>query len=206
VTTPTKNLQLSLGDDVDGVISAESINGITSYYADITVEGSLDVSHESGNLDAGTIAAIRSSLLDELKSYPIVKKVVVKGDVTKIPVIVDLGIVPDVVIVGDTAIVEYKSPNLKIVAFNPKTGLVRIKVKPSEGNNIRSQLVTGCIHVYGTDDLSKSMKYISNVAINVSEYLREETKGEANLTVTMGTHTFLKVKIEKQNKNEGDIE
>ena len=206
MTTPTKNLQFSLGDDIDAVISSETLNGMTSYYADVTVEGSLEVVPETGNLEAGTIAAIRASLSSGLAAYPNVKRVVVKGEGAKIPVIVDLGIVPDIAVAGDTATVEYKSPSLTIVAFNPKTGIVRIKVTPGEGNSIRSQLVTGCIHVYGTDDLLKKMRYISQVSIDLSNYLREGTKGEADLTVTMGTHTFLKVKAETQIKNEGDTE
>lgn len=206
MTTPTKNLQFSLGDDIAAVISSETINGMTSYYADVTVEGSLEIVPETGSLEAGTIAAIRASLSSGLAAYPNVKRVVVKGEGAKIPVIVDLGIVPDIAVAGDTATVEYKSPSLKIVAFNPKTGIVRIKVTPGEGNSIRSQLVTGCIHVYGTDDLLKKMRYVSKVSIDVSNYLREGTKGEADLTVTMGTHTFLKVKAETQIKNEGEIE
>lgn len=206
MATPTRNLQFSLGDDVDAVISSETINGMTSYYADVTVEGSLEIVPEAGSLEAGTIAAIRASLSSGLSVYPNVKRVIVKGDSAKIPVIVDLGIVPDIAVAGDTATVEYKPPSLGIVAFNPKTGIVRIKVTPGEGNSIRSQLVTGCIHVYGTDDLLKKMRYISQVSIDVSNYLREGTKGEADLTVTMGTHTFLKVKAETQIKNEGDTE
>ena len=206
MTTPTKNLQFSLGDDIDAVISSETINGMTSYYADVTVEGSLEIVPETGSLEAGTIAAIRASLSSGLAAYPNVKRVVVKGEGAKIPVIVDLGIVPDIAVAGDTATVEYKSPSLTIVAFNPKTGIVRIKVTPGEGNSIRSQLVMGCIHVYGTNDLLKKMRYVSKVSIDVSNYLREGTKGEADLTVTMGTHTFLKVKAETQIKNEGDTE
>lgn len=206
MTTPTKNLQFSLDEDVDVVISSETINGMTSYYADVTVEGSLEIVPETGSLEAGTIAAIRALLSGGLSAYPNVKRVVVKGDVAKIPVIIDLGIVPDIAVAGDVATIEYKSPSLKIVAFNPKTGSVRIKVTPGEGNSIRSQLVTGCIHVYGTDDLRKKMRYVSLVSIDVLNYLREGSKGEADLTVTMGTHTFLKVKVENQIKNEGDTE
>ena len=206
MTAPVENLQFSLGEGVDAVISFETLNGMTSYYADVTVEGSFEIVPEAGSLDAGTIAAIRASLSGELSAYPNVKRVVVKGDVAKIPVIIDLGIVPDITVAGDAATVEYKSPALKIVAFDPQTGIVRIKVTPAAGNRIRSQLVTGCIHVYGTDDLFKTMRYISQVSIDVADYLREGTKGEADLTVTMGTHTFLKVKAETQIKNEGDTE
>ena len=38
------------------------------------------------------------------------------------------------------------------------------------------------------------------------DYLKDATKGEADLTVAMGTHTFLKVKAELTNKKEGDTE
>jgi hypothetical protein len=50
------------------------------------------------------------------------------------------------------------------------------------------------------------MRYVSQVSIDVSNYLQEGTKGEADLMVTMGTHTFLKVKAETQIKNAGDTE
>ena len=35
------------------------------------------------------------------------------------------------------------------------------------------------------------------VGFDMTPYLKEETKGEGTLTVTLGTHTFLKVKVEK---------
>ena len=80
--------------------------------------------------------------------------------------------------------------------MGPKTGRVRIKVSPGEGNHIRSALVTGCIHVYGTSDLSEKMRYISGTAFDLTPYLRSDTKGEADLTVSLGSYTFIKVKAE----------
>ena len=43
-------------------------------------------------------------------------------------------------------------------------------------------------------------------AVELTPYLQTETKGEAELTVDLGTHTFLKVKAETVIKNEGDVE
>ena len=83
---------------------------------------------------------------------------------------------------------------------------MRINVTPGEGNTIRSALATGCIHVYGTNDLKEKMRYISGTAFDLTPYLQAETKGEADLTVSMGTHTFIKVKAEKAVKSEGDLE
>ena len=119
---------------------------------------------------------------------------------------VDLGILPFVSVDGNVATVVYAEPTLRIEAFDPKTGLVRIKITPGDNNVIRNQMATGCIHVYGTSNLGEKMRYISHVSIDVSRYLKDATKGEADLTVAMGTHTFLKVKAELANKKEGDTE
>ena len=53
------------------------------------------------------------------------------------------------------------------------------------------------VHVYGTDDLTKAMTRIEKVGYDLTPYLKDSTKGEAVLSVTLGTHTFLKVKVEK---------
>ena len=41
------------------------------------------------------------------------------------------------------------------------------------------------------------MKLIEQVGFDMTPYLKEETKGEGTLTVTLGTHTFLKVLVGK---------
>jgi hypothetical protein len=40
----------------------------------------------------------------------------------------------------------------------------------------------------------------------MSKYLKEDTKGEGVLNVTLGTHTFLKVKVESAARKNGDEE
>ena len=91
----------------------------------------------------------------------------------------------------------YATPTLAITSFDPATGKVGIKVTPGEGNQIVANINTGYVHVYGTDDLSKTMKLIEQVGFDMTPYLKEETKGEGTLTVTLGTHTFLKVLVGK---------
>jgi hypothetical protein len=83
---------------------------------------------------------------------------------------------------------------------------VRIKVTPGEGNAIRASLATGCVHVYGTKDLSQKMRYISGTAFDLTPYLKDATRGEADLTVALGSHTFIKVKVETTIKQEGEEE
>ena len=70
----------------------------------------------------------------------------------------------------------------------------------------RAPLATGCVHVYGTSDLGEKMRYISGTAFDLAPYLKDATKGEADLTVALGSHTFIKVKVETAAKREGDEE
>jgi hypothetical protein len=88
-------------------------------------------------------------------------------------------------------------PTLEITSFDPATGKVGIKVTPGEGNQIVANINTGYVHVYGTDDLSQAMTLIKQVGFDMTTYLKPETKGEGTLTVTLGTHTFLKVQVGK---------
>ena len=68
---------------------------------------------------------------------------------------------------------------------------------PGEGNQIVANINTGYVHVYGTDDLSQAMTLIKQVGFDMTTYLKPETKGEGTLTVTLGTHTFLRVQVGK---------
>lgn len=94
---------------------------------------------------------------------------------------------------GESTVAAYATPKLEIEAFDPATGAVRIKVTPGEGNAIRSALATGCVHVYGTDDLAKAMRFIGGVSFDLAPYLKADTKGEADPVVALGSHTFIKI-------------
>ena len=206
LTTTRADLDFRIEEADEVGITTETANGRTTYYADIKVNGELEVEFDGGELDASALAAVRSSLKDTLSAYPALTRLVIKGRSDLIPLTVDLGIFPFVSVDGNVATVVYTEPALRIEAFDPKTGLVRIKITPGDNNVIRNQMATGCIHVYGTSNLGEKMRYISHVSIDVSRYLKDATKGEADLTVAMGTHTFLKVKAELANKKEGDTE
>ena len=206
LSTPTAGLEFHLEGATNAVVRLEASGGITTYYADVTVEGEVSVVAESGEIPVETVAQIRTQLADDLAAHPEVKNVVVKGDLSLVPVIVDLGIVPRLDILGTTLEATYNQPTIAITAFDPQTGNVRIKVTPGDGNAIRTVLVSGCIHVYGTSDLTLKMRYISGTSVDLTPYLKEETKGEANLAVALGSHTFIKVKAETLIKKEGETE
>ena len=206
LSTPSTGLEFLLEGISNAVVRSEVSGGVTTYYADVTVNGEVEVVAESGEMPVETAAQIRTQLSDDLAAHPEVSKVVVKGDVSLVSVVVDLGIAPRLDVLGTLMEATYGLPSIAITAFDPKTGDVRIKVTPGEGNTIRSALIAGCIHAYGTSDLSSKMRYISGTSIDLTPYLKEETKGEANLTVTLGTHTFIKIKAETLIKQEGDPE
>ncbi len=182
------------------------VSGVSTYYADVVVDGSVEVVAEGWELDADTAAQVRETCAAALKANPAVTRVVVRGERGIVPVAVDLGIAPALDVTGVELSATYATPTLRITEFEPATGRARIKVTPGEGNAIRSPLATGCIHVYGTANLSEKMRYISGTSFDLTPYLNDETKGEADLTVALGTYTFIKIKAEKSVKQEGEVE
>ena len=206
--------------DGDGLTFAEELeNGTNPLFpdaataggigwVDMTVERSVEIVAESGTLTVATWAQVKSLLADELAAHAEVTSVTVKGDAALVAIAADLGIAPQFDVLGTEATATYRTPSLEIVAFEPQagTGRVRIKVTPGEGNAIRASLATGCVHVYGTSDLGEKMRYISGTKFDLTPYLEDATMGEAELTVALGSHTFLKVKVETTTKEEGDQE
>ena len=193
LSTPTAGLKFAL-EGVDEVeFSQEAANGMVTYYATLSVAGEVPVVCEGETLSAGAQNQIRELLGDRLKGASEVR---ITGPKGLIALIADMGIAPNCTRNGTVIDAVYAMPEIKITSFDPSTGAVRIKVTPGEKNTIVSEIATGYLHVYGTDDLSKAMTRIEKVGYDLTPYLKDATKGEAVLSVTLGTHTFLKVKVE----------
>ncbi|MBR4317619.1 MAG: hypothetical protein IKT85_02590 [Kiritimatiellae bacterium] len=193
LSTPTTGLQFVL-EGVDDVIFSEATeNGVTTYYATLTMPHEIPVVAEGETLATGTQNQIRTLLGNQLTG---VTKIMISGPQGLIGLIADMGIAPSTTLEGDVLKATYARPEIRITSFEPQTGLIRIKVTPGVGNTIVSEIETGYIHVYGTDDLSKQMSLIERVGYDLTPYLEETTKGEVVLNVTLGTHTFVKVKVE----------
>ncbi len=122
-----------------------------------------------------------------------VGKLVVHGEHSAIELGLDLGIRPPVAVADGVATATFGLPKLEIVGFDVDTGQIRAKVTPPEGAEIAQRIVTGVIHVYGTDNLAKSMDRIKDPKVDLTDYLRSETKGELAVTFQFGTKTFFKV-------------
>lgn len=208
--TSTTGLTLVLTDAPEGTtLGNATAEGVTTYFADVTVAGEVEVVCEGETLSAAAKSQIRQAMDAAGVALTGVKRIVVNGPDGSVAVIADLGIAPTVLGAVDatgTLNVSYSMPTITITAFNPQTGIVKIKVVPGEGNEIVSELATGYVHVYGTANLDEKMKYISKVGFDLTPYLRPDTKGEAVLQVELGTHSFLKVKVEPVEKSEGATE
>ena len=163
---------------------------------------------ESEDLSVGAKIQIRNALSEAGISLDEVKRIVVSGPAGNVALIADLGIAPAVSAIDAMGVlnVSYAMPTIKIVSFNPETGSVRFKVVPGDGNRIVTALATGCVHVYGTSNLTEKMQYVSKVGFDLTPYLGEDTKGEVSLVIDLGAHSFLKVKIENGVKSEGQTE
>lgn len=220
LTTTTEGLAFAL-EGIDGTVLSESAGGVFTYYTTLAIDGEVPVVCDVETLDAGAKNLIRGAaeLVFEGKSdsaslakkalFDAAKKIEVVGPAGSIAVIADMGVAPAFPSALDATgalKLTFAMPALKITAFDPKTGAVRIKVTPGEGNTIVSELATGYVHVYGTNKLGDPMKYISQVGFDLTPYLKPDTKGEAILNITLGTHTFLKVKVESGVKIEGQEE
>lgn len=176
-------------------IRSESADGWTTYYAAVESDENLEIIGGSGeSLSVATCNQIRSLIKGALPQK--VTKLTVYGPKDLIPLIVDMGIAPELSIVGTEANAVYRTPILRIVAFDPQSGIVRVKVTPGEGNQIVGYLSTGYVHVYGSENLNERMSRLSTIECDLSPYLEQQTLGEADLVVELGSHSFIKVKIE----------
>lgn len=204
------NVQVCAADGVTDISVSNPI-AISNGMVRVTADGEdgdaeVAIASDDGDLPEDAEAAVRDALAETVLEHPEVASVKVKGEVDLIPITASLGIAPQIDILGTEATATYARPSIAIMEFDPATGAVRIRVDPGEGNAIRAPLVKGCIHVYGTSNLGEKMRYVGNVEIDLAPYLRAETKGEAELTVDLGTHTFLKVKAESVIRSEGEME
>ena len=225
LTTATAGLSLELREVAGATVtySNATVAGVTTYYAHVSVAGELEVVCDDSDeaVSAGAKNQIRENARlafagkDDDASrakkelFAAAKGIRVSGPKGLVATIADMGIAPAFPAALDetgTLRLTYETPTLEIVSFDAATGAVRFKVTPGEGNQIVSSINNGYIHVYGTDDLGEKMRYVSAVGFDLTPYLKDATKGEGVLNVTLGTHTFLKVKVETAVKKEGEQE
>jgi hypothetical protein len=189
----------------DYALSTETTDGVVTYaLTNTSQEPAIPVTAEVALSDADK-DAIRALLVDQLEG---VAAISIQGTQEAIQVGLDLGIFPKVsqlqsmdVEANTTLIAEFALPTLKVVAFDVKTGSVSVQVIPAEGSTIAKSAITGVLHLHGAKTLAETMSEISNVDINVSEYLTEGTKGMIGFTLQLGDYSFFKVVVERREEN-----
>ncbi len=211
LSTPKTGLTFAL-EGVEAEYSAVTNGVIVTYYAAVAVAGEVPIVCDAETLSAGVKAQIRDyarqaiARLDPADAttrrirelFENGREIKVYGPGTaSVALISDMGLAPAISVCGADALdFTYAMPTLVITSFNPATGAVGIKVTPGAGNAIVADINTAYVHVYGTARLGEDFTLIPGVGFDFSKYLRQETMGEGILYVTLGTHTFLKVKIE----------
>ena len=198
LSTTTAGLQLAL-EGLNGATATcgfETEGGITTYTVEIAT-GEVPVVCEGETLAAEDRNRIRKAIVDAGRMPEGVKGIAVAGPSGNVGLIADLGIAPAVGAVDANGIlnVTYSMPTITITSFDPKSGVVGIKVVPGTGNAIVSTIATGYVHVYGSSTLGEEMQRLETLEFDLTPYLKTETRGEAALTVDLGTHSFLRVKV-----------
>ena len=225
LSSPTTDLVFALEGNPSVEFASEVSDGIATYYATVTVTREGEITCESEDLAATTKSQIRdytATAIGKLdltvpanaalkEAFDSGKPIKIEGPASggaSVALISDMGLAPAPSVDPTTGELKltYAAPTLEITSFDATTGAVGIKVTPGEGNSIVANINTGYVHVYGTDTLGEKMRYVSSVGFDMTKYLKEDSKGEGVINVTLGTHTFLKVKVERVTKTEGQVE
>ena len=212
LSTTTAGLAFEL-EGVEAGFSSTTENGITTYYATVVVAGEVPIVCDTEALDAGIKAQIRDyvrvaiarldpsdaatvRIRDRFENGP--RILVTKPNDASVALISDMGIAPAMSVEDGILRLAYAMPTLKLTSFNPANGAVGVLITPGAGNTIVADINTAYIHVYGYARLGEMFQRISQVGFDFSKYLKDETKGEGTLYVTLGSHSFLKVKVETE--------
>ena len=214
LSTVTAGLAFEL-EGVEAEFSSAAENGVTTYYATVSIAGEVPIVCDTEVLGAGTKAQIRdyvrmaiarldpaaaatALIRDRFENGP---RILVTGpaDAT-VSLISDMGLAPAMSVEDGVLKLAYAMPSLRFTSFNPANGAVGILVTPGAGNSIVADINTAYVHVYGAERLGGTFQRITQVGFDFSKYLKEETKGEGTLYVTLGSHSFLKVKVEVNGK------
>ena len=182
LSTTTAGLVFAL-EGIEAAYSSTNVNGITTYYATVAVAGEVPIVCDAETLDAAAKTQIRNyagqaiAKLDlSSPANALIREKFESGTSIKVKG------------PGDTSISLISDMGLAPAFAVDETGTLNMTYsKPTLA-------ITG-----------EKMKYISSVGFDMSKYLKPDTKGEGVLNVTLGSHTFLKIKVETAVRNEGEV-
>jgi hypothetical protein len=186
------------------MLSIESSDGVVTYVLTSTAVDPVIPIQSMVPLSNADQDGIRQLLATQLEG---VTAITVNGTLEAIQVGLDLGIRPSIrpksrtatEAEGQTLVVDFALPTLKIIDFDLKAGRVVVQILPAEGAVIAKTAMTGVLHLHGSQTLSESMAEISlaSDAIDLSGYLDENQKGIVRFTVQLGDYSFFKVVVQR---------
>ena len=195
--TKTAGLSFAVAGTTAAVKANANSDGTTTYTLACSATG-----EELATIDSGTNTLqllTRNYVRQAVAALSGVKKILVKEEDGRIRLAKKLGLSAKVSSVSEAGEVdvEYGEPKMTIIGFDPKTGVVRVRVEPPEGQTISGEMVIGTVRVMGTKDLNEEMETLGEVKVDASMYQASGTEGEFSCTFSLGDKCFFKVVAEE---------
>ena len=116
------------------------------------------------------------------------------GGVDSVGVMSALGLSPARSADASGAVVTYAMPEINIETFDPATGCVDVLVAPADGGAVSGDIVTSCVAVEGSNNLS-DWESVSRVELDAAAYRSAESEGRFSCTFDASGHHFYRLKV-----------
>lgn len=116
------------------------------------------------------------------------------GGADSVGVMSALGLSPARSTNASGAVATYAMPEINIEAFDPVAGCVEVQVTPAEGGIVSGDLVTSCVTVEGSNNLS-DWESVSGMSLDAAVYRSAGSEGRFSCTFDTTSHSFYRVKV-----------
>ena len=145
---------------------------------------------------------LRELLGDRLSG---VKSLTVSGPSGEVSVLAALGVAPSCIVEADgSAQAAYAAPSLVITGFDPGSGVIGFRIVPGAGDSIAAAAEAGCIHVFGSKDLSGEMGYMENAVVTAGEPRRGASAADLTATIPACGERFFAIRAETVKRSSGE--
>ena len=119
-----------------------------------------------------------------------VRVVLGEGGTGAVGIMSVLGLAPARGMDANGPMATYATPKLSIASFDPSVGRIEVEVKPAEGCTVSAALVSSCVAVEGSDDLTRWNTVTTSV--DGESYVGT---GRFTCTFDVSAYRFYKVKV-----------
>ena len=117
-----------------------------------------------------------------------------EGGAEAVGVMSALGLSPARSTDANGAVATYAMPEIGIKAFDPAVGRVEVLVTPAADGAVSGDLVTSCVAVEGSDNLT-DWETVPGMVIEASRYREAGHEGRFSCTFDATTHRFYRVSV-----------